>query len=1580
METPNKTSAHDLISALSGARAISAIIKAAVSFDVESATATEQKQVALMIAEYATSKNGPSLMMSLPGPMLAMLKFLGVALPGVDRLAHLRATPRQIISRLVESGDDSMVLDYPVEKIRKNDWAYYIENKDDGDLASPCVKFVSSKRNRPEGFSDKEIGELVLKNPRVLRSIPSNCIPVDCAFDVLTSGRWPELWRTYDLSQFEKNHWRGLLKHCNLSVLPKECEKFLENADGQGFSHDELLELSESCPAVIEWLNPLEVPFDVAYRLYKTGNANSLWKRYPFQDLKKDEWKVILKDVSVKIPIAFSAVLGRGMFSPEELLPFASTNARVIPYLDFEAISAHDVVSLLIKTDSEYLWNNYPFKNLDAELWLALLKGFKDRFVRNNIQLLRDAEGLNPEIVSKILDVNVLYWECLPLALIPPGKAVKILLSGRADPLWLVYPFSQFRKCDWQEILKKSSRIPDAFKSVVEAGVFSNDELCDYACGNVALIPHLPLVEIGGGRIVDLLIRTRSEYIFCHYDFGKFKPEDWVNLLRGYNGVVPCKYLGKLKTVEGLSIAQVREILAVSDRYSPYVPIKLIPHSLVIEYLLAGRYEAWWDSYPFELFTTKDWFELLEKTTHEVPDAGKIFLRDDDRKLSDDSLNALIAKRPEYAQYVSAERIDPRVAVKLLVDDPKNSPLWTWFDFSRFDGSQRKNLLIRINGRQEWPKELKAALTTGKYALKDEELLEIVDANPSNLVELITIARIQEIRVDVFRKICEVLSKRNSAVNAIARKFSEKDRPWLALNEDCLEMLLEAIPVLRKYVNWQAWDFKRLDRLMAGDVVYRKELQQPYKMFFLIWKHWRVILPCVLVVLAISAYAILETQRRVRLRQEIERQDRLIEKIREIDECGSRRELSDFLSRIPSCDRGVIDSKRIASIVAGVRKWESRRNEDVRLLQQLVGYSTRNWPQDCFETAAATIAKLSRSDTLNQEDKRRVNELTDALVSAREFARRRKVNDGLLVRLNELAVKIPSVRTVQGLMDVGKQVESLTSDQDALPETVAVGKGLMAKVAKGCEAHYLNSVSVVEDKVRRSESRNDLMSLDCELTQLQGNKLASESVVGKCADVRLMVKAKLDAIEQEEVRRGVAELLGKMEAVSKVLDGVASDEDATAVQRSFVGLKNEAYYEQFMEKHGESYRAVQSRIDGVCNSVKELNLLVKRMVEFANEREGALLISPVERRDCEELIRSYAESKGKHEERVKWKVAAVAAAVAPLTALHDKTMQALSIRDAINASSNYVALVETKKRLLEEFGGCAEFDRVDRDINVSQVDLVKLITAQWVSASPIYMFAGVVKVLPEHEADIVPLLCVDQKSDLYCLARVYDGTAKEWRVAMKKALKWKDGKFWKVGEFDYDKLQGSALFVFSPDWKEIGLRMGEQTGKWQPGMKHPRHAHWVASKEEGSWMPEIGYSKEHFWSDEFSKVHWSSHDVICDDLLRTGEREGEWELSVKCSACSGDGKVYHKIYTHSCRVCKGSGKLQRKIRCEKCSLCNWRGYQWEKFTCDVCKGQGEYYRNERKKCSRCDGDGRLWVPLKDKARIANILQQVYNGD
>ena len=104
------------------------------------------------------------------------------------------------------------------------------------------------------------------------------------------------LRKIYDFRRLKKEHWREIFLTAHLDFLPKEARPFLENKDGEGFTHDEVRVLAQKCPALIDLLDAHEVldlllekdlPSSAAKAaIVRLGKCGSSWSDFSLKQLK----------------------------------------------------------------------------------------------------------------------------------------------------------------------------------------------------------------------------------------------------------------------------------------------------------------------------------------------------------------------------------------------------------------------------------------------------------------------------------------------------------------------------------------------------------------------------------------------------------------------------------------------------------------------------------------------------------------------------------------------------------------------------------------------------------------------------------------------------------------------------------------------------------------------------------------------------------------------------------------------------------------------------------------------------------------------------------------------------------------------------------------------------------------------------------------------------------------------------------------------------------------------------------------------------------------------------------------------
>lgn len=654
-------------------------IKAAAEFDVSALSELDQRRLAAALRDYAGTKNGPALIMGLPGPLQAVLSFAGVVMPGQDRLAYLRASTRQVVHRLVNHKDQNLLKGYPFERVTKDDWSYYLSHT--ADLVEPCKSFLNRSESAG-GFSDREIGSLVLLNQNLINVFPVRRIDPESAVKLIVSGTTQPFWSGYDFVKFGKEHWRTILEQIVVTSLPKECEGFLANENGEGFSNDELITLAKKNPIVIPWIDPEETKFRDAYDLYLAGNAEALWKQYPFASLKKDEWALLLSNSEIEIPSALSVAINYGVFTVDELCKFAEKNEKVYPFIPLDELDHVTFVSLLLRTDATYLWKHYDFKRLNAHSWERLICERRQEGLVSHVELLIQARGLTGLIVERILQKDDRYLEYLPLELVSRKTQIILLASGNHEDLWDKCDFSVFAKEDWQQLFQRTTRIPPVFGDAVEKGLFTVAQLCEMAINNPAFVKYLPLEKVEPRTCVKLLLSTRSERIVRKYDFTRLGAADWLAWAKGMPKGKLVAHVEDIKHSKGLSRDIASQLIKIDSRYVLHVPFDIVDNRLIVQLLASGNPEELWTRFDFTRFSRDDWVALF-KSTNRVPSALRNAVSSGVLSVTD-LLHAAYANQ-KLVWYIPLEGLAPKDAVGLILHFASEY-LWENYDLGRLDG------------------------------------------------------------------------------------------------------------------------------------------------------------------------------------------------------------------------------------------------------------------------------------------------------------------------------------------------------------------------------------------------------------------------------------------------------------------------------------------------------------------------------------------------------------------------------------------------------------------------------------------------------------------------------------------------------------------------------------------------------------------------------------------------------------------------------------------------------------------------------------------------------------------------------
>lgn len=1507
-ETP--ISARQFLACLKQQVPVSSQIKAANQLDVSSLSENEQKQIADALRTFAGTKNGPMLIMGLPGPLQALLSFSGAVMPGQDRLAYLRATPRQALVRLAHHDDRRLLESYPFDKASKADWSCY-------------------------------------------------------------------------LSKAKK--------------LIEPCKKFLQRTESAGgFSNAELIALARKCPLVSPWIDPDNTPFIDAYRLYTECNAEALWKKYPFSSLKKDEWLLILRNSKIDVPDEFSTAVSQEMFTVSELLELAGHNQKIYPYIPLDKIDQISLVSHLLKNNATFLWRHYDFKRLNALSWERLICERRAAGIVPHAKLLFTAKGLSNLIVGRILEHDDRYINYVPLSLVSKEKQIALLVTGKYESLWSKCDFSKFEKSDWWLLFSKTDKVPPAFKVAVEKKLFSLSELCDYARYNEGFVSFLPIADIDAKSLVDLLVRSKTDFLWTPANLKRLNADHWVELIKKRRPLIPGKFLQHLRNVNQLGTRHVIEILDIDPRYYTFVPLELIPCDRIVKLLLSGVAEDLWQTYPFELFKDDDWFTLLEQSGNPVPDAGKRFLANESGVVNADKLNLLLAKRAELVVYMRPQDIDPKLAVGFLTQSTESS-LWNSYDFRRFTDAQIQAIVIKSAGRDSWPEAIVAKFSDGEESLSDAIILSISEGlsltdegNITNVVELLSVSRIHKSGVHFFGRICKRISQVKSASATVIRKLSLGDKPWLGLRREFLTCLLMDVPICRKFIDWQDFELGIIDELASVNHVYKDELRAGRKFKLFVWRHWlalAIMFAIVGCVVCVTAKAMYEAAKERAIE---ERRNNITFRINELGRRSEFRQLQQYVASVEKGeDSDVLQQKNVANVLKLLSDWNVKRASLDRALWRLESLSAANWPDDSLDESNRIFARLKTNDSVESEELALIRKYHAGYSSRIEEIERVKRNERLAVEIAKIADDCIVCSSVESLGRMLLRLKQISVSADMLEMNKAACSEAAALVRSRINDLYKATLTTQLEIIGQANVESEVSEALDVVWSIQTGDYVSDEIIGeankireladkKVAEIHVAEAARLAAEKEMQGQREVEEISLKVSAIASqfdVADGSFDDNSVIKIREELDSLSECPSYDRFCKENPQTIPVLASRLEVYERGMTIAGELDRKCVDMESGAKNRVL-SDKEYGLCDDLIRQLDAWKEKYASIIPWKCKDLESHRARIAKLVEESKSFETLIDRANGALDYKTLHESITTILRNYSGFVECLGIDPVKVLSEEQVMSVIQDSGLfSTKMLFEFAGLIKINPKTKGAVVPLLNNSATNAVY----IYYITREPGSKGVKQGLKIKkifertgNGQIRRVNGIDYSRCQGIGLFV-STDPSYI------DPDSWVPGMTNPSFPHWMASSTYGEWVPEPGYVKTGSNGNALGELEWCPYKTYLKGKARSGKRPGEWQRMKTCDSCSGSGKIIHKKEIWCCRRCDGTGRIQQRRKCEKCSLCNWRGYRWITFECPDCWGKGVAYKFDEVRCSGCDGKRYRWEDVCDHKMIDKLLGLIRNS-
>lgn len=661
------------------------------------------------------------------------------------------------------------------------------------------------------------------------------------------------------------------------------------------------------------------------------------------------------------------------------------------------------VVCHLASHNDQKVWDNYDFSRFEKKHWKELLTtGCFTKIPKKCEPVLSNKNG-NGFTNSELVEIAVKRPLVIPW--IKPTETsftdlLKLYLTGNANDLWQKYDFLSLGKAEWSMLLENTEiDIPAVFFDVAKNGLFSIDELCAIAKKNEKIWPFIPVDKIEPKKVVELLLNSPDSYCLYRYDFGRLDGKLWADWLCKSKKTIPGLYLQKLRTAKGLDTNCVDRILRSKPQYYTDLPLELASRDLIVELLLSGKAEGLWNTYQFSLFSDDNWFKLLEDSEHPVPEEGKIFLSNQSGRIDINRLNALLAKRGELADFINPCDIEPVLAVEILCKFPE-SAFWTQYDFSRFTDKDVRSLVGIAARRKTWPGEIYDKFD----ALSDEDITTLAKKRIFNVIELLSIQRIRKSGIEFFDPLCSLMSQDAGAVEAVLKKLSgDAKLPWIGFERDCQVALMKAVPESRKYFDWQKLDLRILDDLIKTHSEFRSELCFCRKFPLFVWKHKRLFKFLILLGLAFSCYVIAGKIKQALHDRVINRQNAIVENIRQLDDQEAYEQLDKYLKDIASgSDSSLLKSDRTADARLNLEKWKTRRQEIRENLYSLEAIADNGWTDNDLPRAETVLSNLGGNKYLLPEEIQIVKQHEETYISKRKaFERRRKINE-ISSRIDEI--------------------------------------------------------------------------------------------------------------------------------------------------------------------------------------------------------------------------------------------------------------------------------------------------------------------------------------------------------------------------------------------------------------------------------------------------------------------------------------------------------------------------------------------------------------------------------------------------
>ena len=803
---------------------------------------------------------------------------------------------------------------------------------------------------------------------------------------------------------------------------------------------------------------------------------------------------------------------------------------KMLPFLLIE-----DLVERLCHGRLKLPIGEFPFDRLSDRGCLELIAEDRPEWRKelpNEVYVRAETELASMSVSDLIETVKAHHGLLVRQSVVdalPLSTLIGFLAEGAFPEDRIDFPFERLEQKHWKWyfdscVIAFSKKTRAAFSKQVSAKCFSIKTIQEIIASHQQVAELLPVDDLEIGEYVSLLLRTNSAVLWQHQRLKELNAKEWLQIVLGREKLVQRRYLNYLRNSEGMDTDTVVQILKHDQRYVEFLPLDLIPKSMVVDCLIGGEYESLWEAYSFAAFGKREWLRLLMHSDHPIPDAGKLFLRDEERQVEDDKLNALIANRPELAVYVDANRIDTRVAIKLLLSD-KGSSLWRWFDFSRFSKDEIEEIIAKVEFKPTWPDYVRDLFRLENGLFTDLDVLRLANAQPVVVTLLIAFDRLAKFTPEQFGEMVRIIAESEEARKVFLSRLGKKSKGWRTLDEERAVILLTAMPECRGYLDWCNFSFRKVRRLQRADIAFKREFPFPQKIWFFLWRWWFIVVPLLVIVAHLAYGAYLEAQERMKRMEEEARRTVFVERINKLYREREYDDLAFFIERVRDKSYGALTDPRTEEARENLRVWQQKKKENLDRLGQLEALCGAGWNAENEETGLRILEKLELCDTFTVEERVRLEVLKKGCEAWLPIKATKKRNGKTRETLQKLQAHVNDTEDAKVLKKIVERVLEVKNRKDSDEDTRALCQTVADSVTRRIEGLVAKEIHSddLEKMVLEITENNDSKQKETETTG------APNKGTGNVVTPRVKTESKKDAkwTKCPKCKDGVTENGGK---------------------------------------------------------------------------------------------------------------------------------------------------------------------------------------------------------------------------------------------------------------------------------------------------------------------------------------------------------------------------------------------------------------------------------------------------------------------